>query len=182
MGVQARLRAAEEPTAQAGEAREEAPAGPILLVEHYRPLAKPLLRGLEDEGVVAHLARTDGEAQERALSCPYAAVVVNWSVPRQGGVELVRSWRAAGVATPALLLVPSAEEPYVLEGLDAGADDFLPLPFSFRELLARLRTWTRPLRASPAFAARLSHAFLTASGIENQQRAAVIGPVRAPWG
>jgi DNA-binding response OmpR family regulator len=154
MVAHARLWSIEEPRAQAGEAREAGPASPILLVEHYRPLAKPLLRGLEEEGVVAHHARNDGEAEERVRSHSYAAVVVNWSIPRQGGVELVRGWRRAGVATPVLLLVPSADEAYVLEGLDAGADDFLPLPFSFQELLARLRTWTRPLRASSTGAAR----------------------------
>src|SRR5262245_56486553 len=114
---------------------------PILLVEHYLPLAKPLMRGLAEEGIVAHLARTDVEGDARARALCYAAVVVDWHVPRSGGVALIQGWRRAGLTVPVLLLVPSASDADLQQGADAGADDTLPLPFSFEELLARLRAW-----------------------------------------
>jgi two-component system response regulator BasR len=114
---------------------------PVLLVEHYPPLARALLRGLREEGIVTHWARDDGEADVRARAAPYSAVVVNWNVPRTGGAALVRHWRRSELAVPVLMLVPSAGDTDLLAGLGAGADAILPLPFSFGELLVRLRTW-----------------------------------------
>jgi DNA-binding response OmpR family regulator len=113
---------------------------PVLLVEHYLPLAKPLLCGLEEDGIVTHLARNDLEADALARAVCYAAVVVDWHIPRRGGLALVRGWRQAGLAVPVLLLVPSAPDA-LQQGLDAGADSFLSLPFSYEDLLSRLRSW-----------------------------------------
>jgi two-component system, OmpR family, response regulator len=112
---------------------------PILLVEHFLPLAKPLLRGLEEEGIVAHLARDDAEARLRVQETLYAALVVDWNVPRQGGAALVRDWRQNGLTTPVLLLMPTASETDVREAVAVGADDLLPLPFAFSRLLERLQ-------------------------------------------
>jgi DNA-binding response OmpR family regulator len=114
---------------------------PILLVEHYLPLARALRRGLEEEGIVTHLARDDVEADAQARAVPYAAVLVDWNLPGKGGAALVRGWRRDGMTAPVLMFLPSANDADLLHGLDAGADDFLPLPFSFADLLARLRAW-----------------------------------------
>ena len=73
---------------------------PILLVEPYPLLIKPLVRGLAEEGIVTHTARNDEEADARIRSVTYAAVVVNWNVPRCGGDALVRRWRRDGLTVP----------------------------------------------------------------------------------
>jgi two-component system OmpR family response regulator len=113
----------------------------ILLVEPYSPLARALVRGLEEEGITAHVARDDVEADVRARTMPYAALLVNWNVPRKGGAALVRGWRQGGLAAPIFLFVPSPGDADRLLGFAAGADEVLALPFSFADLLARLRSW-----------------------------------------
>jgi len=123
---------------------------PVLLVVSYLPLARALLQGLEEEGIVTHLATTDLEADARLRTTRYAALVAAWNIPREGAAALVRSWRSDGLAIPVLLLVPSASSPALLQGVSAGADDFLSLPFPFAELLARLRTWIEPQGAPTA--------------------------------
>ena len=114
---------------------------PILLVEHYPPLARALVRGLEEEGIAVHVAQDDVEAEVRARAVPYAAVVVDWNVPRKGGADLVRGLRQGGLSAPVLMFVPSLGDADCQLGAAAGADEFLPLPFSFGELLKRLRSW-----------------------------------------
>jgi DNA-binding response OmpR family regulator len=114
----------------------------VLLVEHYAPLARALVRGLGEEGIVLHWAPDDVEADVRLRAGPCAAAVVAWNVPRQGGPALVRRWRHAGVTVPVLLFVPSAGDANHRAGLAAGADEVIPLPFCFDELLARLRAYT----------------------------------------
>jgi DNA-binding response OmpR family regulator len=116
----------------------------ILLVEHHLPLANAVIRGLAEEGIDVHLAQTDVDAEARALSTPYALLVVDWHLPRQGGAALVRRWRQAGINTPVLMLLPWANGADVVEASLAGADDFLPLPFSFGDLLMRVRSWIKP--------------------------------------
>jgi DNA-binding response OmpR family regulator len=136
--------------------RERAPAGPILLVEHYPLLAKPLVRGLEEEGIVAHLARDDGEAEVRVRAMPYAAVVLDWNIPRRGGAALVRGWRRAGLVVPVLAFLPAPDEANLRQALAAGADTVFGLPFSFADLLTRLRAWVTPADAWPIGATRTS--------------------------
>jgi two-component system response regulator BasR len=123
------------------------PPLPILLLEPYRLLAKPLVRGLAEEGIVAHVARSDAEADARMRATSYAAVVVDWNVHRQGSAALVRRWRQDGVTVPVLMLVPSGSDAELLAARAAGADSALPLLFSFADLLTHLRAWIGPRRA-----------------------------------
>jgi DNA-binding response OmpR family regulator len=120
----------------------------ILIVEHHLPLARAIMRGLEEEGIAAHLARDDAEADARIRSIAYAALLVDWRVPRRGGAPLVRSWRQEGVHTPVMMLMPSESVPDLVEGFDAGADDFLALPFSFADLLCKLRALQPGIRSA----------------------------------
>ena len=114
---------------------------PVLLVEPYAPLARALVRGLADEGIAVQVACDDVEADVHARATPFAAVLVNWNVPRKGGAALIRGWRQSGLSAPVLMFVPSAGDGDRLHGLAAGADEVLPLPFAFGDLLARLRSW-----------------------------------------
>lgn len=111
----------------------------ILLAEHHLSLAKPLLRGLQEEGFQADLARDDAEANQQIHSTPYAALLVNWKLPRLGALPLVQTWRESGLLIPIFLLISSPSQEEIRQGLDAGANGFLPVPFPFSELLALLR-------------------------------------------
>jgi len=113
----------------------------VLLVEAYSPLAKPLMLVLAEEGFVVHLARDDEQASTLAHAARYVAFLVDWNVPRNGGLALVRRWRQEGLAVPVLLLDSSASNERLVQARQAGADDCLAVPFCIEDLLARLRAW-----------------------------------------
>ncbi|MCI0457507.1 MAG: response regulator [Gemmataceae bacterium] len=121
------------------DTHDRGPNLPVLLVVSYLPLARALLQGLQEEGIVTHLATTDAEADARLRTTRYAAIVVAWNIPREGGPALVRSWRNDGLAIPILMLIPSVNGSTLFRAVEAGVDDFLPLPFPFTDLLARLQ-------------------------------------------
>jgi DNA-binding response OmpR family regulator len=79
----------------------------------------------------------------RALADEYDLLIVDWMLPDLSGVQLVKRLRAAEVGTPAIMLTARDQIEDRVEGLDAGADDYLPKPFAFPELLARVRALTR---------------------------------------
>ncbi|MDT7856427.1 response regulator transcription factor [Rubrivirga sp. S365] len=115
----------------------------ILLIEDEARLAGAVQRGLEEEGYRVDLA-ADAEAGERlALANAYDAFVVDWRLPRGDGKTLVERVRAAGKDQPVLMLTALADVEHRVAGLDAGADDYLPKPFAFEELVARLRALLR---------------------------------------
>ena len=115
----------------------------ILIVEDDERLARVMQRVLRQEHFDVDLA-TDGEAGlEAALTGIYNALIVDWMLPVKDGVQLIRELRAEQIATPVLMLTARGELPQRVQGLDAGADDYLGKPFAFEELLARLRALTR---------------------------------------
>ncbi|MBV8245798.1 MAG: response regulator transcription factor [Candidatus Eremiobacteraeota bacterium] len=115
----------------------------ILIVEDDVALADVLRRGLAESGHVVDVVH-DGEAgQSTASSAAYDAIVLDVMLPRKDGLEVARSVRSAGVATPILMLTARDTVEDIIAGLDAGADDYLRKPFAFAELEARLRSITR---------------------------------------
>ena len=115
----------------------------VLLIEDEARLAASVRRGLEEEGYRVDVAG-DAEAGERlALANAYDAFVVDWRLPRGDGKTLVERVRAAGKDQPVLMLTALADVEHRVAGLDAGADDYLPKPFAFEELVARLRALLR---------------------------------------
>ena len=121
------------------------PAAPmwVLLIEDEARLADSVRRGLEEEGYRVDVAG-DAEAGERlALENAYDAFVVDWRLPRGDGKTLVERIRAAGKDQPVLMLTALSDVEHRVAGLDAGADDYLPKPFAFEELVARLRALLR---------------------------------------
>ncbi|MBT1181911.1 response regulator transcription factor [Bifidobacterium sp. CP2] len=92
-------------------------------------------------------AQTEGEARDLLSSNRYDALVVDRRLPDGDGLDLVRRLRAAGVTTPALMLTALAEVDDIVDGLDAGANDYLTKPFHFAELEARLRALLRGFHA-----------------------------------
>ena len=115
----------------------------ILIVEDDERLARIMERVLRQEHFDVDLA-TDGESGlEAALTGIYSALIVDWMLPAKDGVQLIRELRAEHIDTPVLMLTARGELPQRVQGLDAGADDYLGKPFAFEELLARLRALTR---------------------------------------
>ena len=123
----------------------------ILVIEDDRATADYIGRGLHQEGHVAELVRDGKDGLVRALSEPFDVVVCDRMLPGMDGLAAVRALRAAGVATPVLMLTALGDVERRVEGLDAGADDYLAKPFAFSELLARVRALSRrPTVSAPA--------------------------------
>lgn len=115
----------------------------LLLVEDDPALAEMLAELLTDEGYDV-AAAADGQAGLNvALSRPFDVMVLDRRLPGIEGVDLLRRLRGRGVASPALFLTARAEVSDRVEGLDAGAQDYLVKPFDVEELLARLRALLR---------------------------------------
>jgi two-component system OmpR family response regulator len=114
-----------------------------LVVEDGPKMAALLRRGLAEEGYAADVARTGEDAVWMARATPYDAIVLDVMLPGLDGIGVCRELRASGVWTPILMLTARDGVEDRVAGLDAGADDYLVKPFSFAELLARLRALAR---------------------------------------
>jgi len=121
----------------------------ILLVEDDAETAEFVARGLSEAGHVVDRARDGQEGLFLATTGGYDVLVVDRMLPGLDGLSLVRALRAAGVRTPALFLTARGGVGDRVEGLEAGADDYLVKPFAFAELKARVNALGRrpPLRA-----------------------------------
>ena len=115
----------------------------LLVVEDDLRLCDVLRRGLCEQGHVVDVAHDGEEGEHWASATVYDAVVLDVNLPKRTGFEMVRSLRANRVETPVLILTSRDTADDVIEGLDAGADDYLRKPFVFGELEARLRTILR---------------------------------------
>jgi two-component system OmpR family response regulator len=152
----------------------EAPC--ILLVEDDAETRDALSRFLTDEGYrVVSAAR--GEAGTRALKAgTVAAAILDVGLPDVSGFDLCRDWRAAGLRLPVLMLTARTDVSSRVQGLDAGADDYLGKPFALSELRARLRALLRR-GSDPLRRRRLTLGPLT---IDFGRRQAWIGEVEVP--
>lgn len=121
----------------------------LLVVEDEEKIARSLEKGLTAEGYVVDIAE-DGDAAETLMDAnSYDLVLLDWMIPgHHDGPALVRHWREASVQVPILMLTARTTIGDKVQGLDAGADDYLPKPFSFDELLARVRALLRRPKAS----------------------------------
>jgi len=115
----------------------------ILVVEDELKMASLIRRGLIEEGHAADVTPKGEDAVWMAEAHPYDVVVLDVMLPGVGGFETCRRLRNAGVWTPVLMLTARDAVDDRVAGLDAGADDYLTKPFSFAELLARLRALAR---------------------------------------
>ncbi|WP_395737109.1 response regulator transcription factor [Prosthecobacter sp.] len=115
----------------------------ILIVEDDSKTAALLSSALrQEEFDVTHVA--DGESGlQQALDGSFDALVVDIMLPKRDGLSLVREMRQQGRTTPVIMLSARGEVEQRVEGLNAGADDYLPKPFALSELLARLRSLLR---------------------------------------
>ena len=115
----------------------------ILVVEDERRLAQVVRKVLEEEGHTVDVAHDGEEGLALAMDGSHDVIVLDILLPGIDGVEVCRTLRASRVDTPVLLLTALDAVADRVRGLDAGADDYLPKPFAFQELLARLRALGR---------------------------------------
>jgi two-component system OmpR family response regulator len=115
----------------------------VLVVEDHDRMADMLRRGLEEDGYAVDTATTGEDGLWMASESPYDAIVLDVMLPAADGFEVCRKLRAAGNWAPVLMLTAKDAVDDRVRGLDAGADDYLTKPFSFEELLARLRALLR---------------------------------------
>ena len=130
----------------------------ILIVEDEKRMAELLKKGLEEEGHSVVLAFKGREGLEAARQCAFDAIVLDVMLPGIDGFEVARRLRESRIQTPILMLTARDAVPDIVKGLDTGADDYLTKPFSFTELLARLRAVSR--RGAPPQSTRLQVADL----------------------
>ncbi len=115
----------------------------LLLVEDHKPLSRALKRGLEEEGFAVDLAEDGEEADHKATSASYDAIVLDLMLPKIDGLTLLAKWRKGGMQTHVLCLTAKDATDDKVKGLDLGADDYMTKPFQLEELLARLRALVR---------------------------------------
>ena len=119
----------------------------ILIVEDEREAAAVLAKGLREHAYAVDVAVDGDAALEQAAINAYDLILLDVLLPKVNGLNVCRSLRQAGVATPVLMLTARGEPDQRVQGLDAGADDYLQKPYHFPELLARVRAL---LRRGPA--------------------------------
>jgi two-component system, OmpR family, response regulator len=115
----------------------------VLIVEDEPKLAGLLRRGLTRDGFAADIAGSGEDALPRAEATEYDAIILDLMLPGIDGLEVCERLRAAGVWSPILILTARDAVRDRVAGLDRGADDYLTKPFSYAELLARLRALAR---------------------------------------
>jgi DNA-binding response OmpR family regulator len=115
----------------------------VLLVEDEPKIAAAIARGLRQERLVAEVYEDGEVGLGAALGDEYDVMILDRMLPGMDGLEICRKVREAGIRTPIIMLTAKSQIWDRVEGLDAGADDYLVKPFSFEELLARIRALLR---------------------------------------
>jgi DNA-binding response OmpR family regulator len=115
----------------------------VLIVEDEPEMAKLLSRGLQEEQFEISVAGDGQSALELSAGTPFDVILLDVMLPRMNGLEVARQLRHREQETPVLMLTARDSVPDIINGLNAGADDYLTKPFSFQELLARIRALAR---------------------------------------
>ena len=129
----------------------------VLLVEDDDRIAGDVARGLQAAGFTVEREADGEEAWFRGDSESFDAVVLDLGLPAMDGLAVLKRWRTDGRSMPVLVLTARGAWTERVEGIEAGADDYLPKPFRMEELVARLRAIIR--RAAGHAAACISHPF-----------------------
>jgi len=120
----------------------------ILIVEDEHKVGAFIERALIEQGYLARLAETCADAQSVIMGGDIDSVILDLGLPDGDGLDLLRTWRASNVTVPVLILSARDAITDRIRGLDIGADDYLPKPFSLEEMLARVRSLLRRRAAS----------------------------------
>ena len=128
----------------------------ILIVEDEPRIVAFLTKGLKAAGFTTHTTAAGREAVELALQTSFDLIILDVGLPDIDGFEVLQQLRGQGVAAPVIMLTARSSVADRVAGLEGGADDYIPKPFSFEELLARIRVRLRP-EAAGADQMRLTH-------------------------
>jgi two-component system OmpR family response regulator len=115
----------------------------ILVVEDEERLCRQLAKALEDGGYVADTAADGERADFLSHTETYDLVILDLGLPKIDGLTLLRTWRAAGMKFPVLILTARGSWHEKVQGIDGGADDYVAKPFRMEEVLARVRALIR---------------------------------------
>ncbi|MBZ5497886.1 MAG: response regulator transcription factor [Acidobacteriia bacterium] len=115
----------------------------VLLVEDYLPIQKAVAKGLREAGFAVDVTGDGKEGLWFATSNDYDVIILDLMLPEVDGLTILKRLRSAGRAAHVLILTAKDTVPDRVKGLDLGADDYLPKPFAFEELLARVRALAR---------------------------------------
>jgi len=115
----------------------------LLLVEDHVPLADELTASLTRQGYAVDWLADGRDAAYQGASEPYDLIILDLGLPGKPGLEVLQEWRSAGLATPVLVLTARGSWAERIEGLKAGADDYLPKPFHPEELTPRIQALLR---------------------------------------
>lgn len=115
----------------------------ILVVEDQERLGQFLVQALKERTYAVAWAQTCAQARDMLAESPYDAVILDLSLPDGDGIDLLAQWRNSGFNEPVLILSARDAVEDRIKGLNVGADDYLPKPFSLEELVARLRSLMR---------------------------------------
>ena len=115
----------------------------LLVVEDEKRIAQALRAGLEDEGYAVDVEHDGEDGLNAALAFEYDAILLDVMLPSLDGFDVCRRLRAESRHTPVIMLTARDREQDIVNGLDSGADDYLPKPFAFEVLLARVRALLR---------------------------------------
>jgi len=122
----------------------------LLLIEDDYKIAHNLKKGLEQQNHIVDMASDGLSGYDFALNEKYDVIILDWMLPEMDGPEILQKLRSEKITTPVLMLTARSASQDIVQGLDIGADDYLPKPFAFNELLARLRALSRrPHTATP---------------------------------
>ncbi len=115
----------------------------LLLVEDHVPLADELLAGLSRQGYALDWLADGRDAVHQGMIEPYDLIILDLGLPGMSGLDVLREWRAKGLATPVLILTARDSWSERIEGLKTGADDYMSKPFHPEELALRIQALLR---------------------------------------
>lgn len=128
----------------------------VLVVEDEKKTASFIRKALQAEGFAVDVLHNGSDALTAVEHTPFDVVVLDIMLPGRDGLSVVRQLRERGDKTPVLLLSARGEVTEKVEGLNAGADDYLPKPFALEELIARVRALSRRFSENKALTLRVS--------------------------
>jgi DNA-binding response OmpR family regulator len=154
----------------------------LLIVEDETRMADLLRKGLSEEGHTAVCAYDGAEGLTLAKSYEFDVIILDIMMPKLSGYEMAKRLRSEKIRTPVLMLTAKDSVPDIVRGLDVGADDYMTKPFSFNELLARLRAVKRRAVAAEETKLRVGDLVLDPASREVSRGESRISLTRTEYG